>query len=256
MQPFHYEKDTVFPTSVSSAYTYINGYNQKDTLSNGVGYWLKYSAPQMVEVPGMVIFSDTFDVKIGWNMIGSITYPIPVAGIGTDPGSMVTSEFYHYTGDNNYDTSDTIHPGAGYWVKASQAGQLILSSSATMMAKNRIRIISGTEMPPPPPGEFVLAVQEIPKEYVLEQAYPNPFNPTTTIKYQLPIDSRVSLKVYNTLGQVISVLKDEVQPAGFMSVTWDAMAYSSGIYFYRMEAVSVTDPSKTFIQVRKMLLVK
>ena len=248
MQPFHYEKDSVFSTSVSPAYTYINGYNQKDTLSNGKGYWLKYSTPQMVEVPGIVIFSDTFDVGIGWNMIGSITYPVLVSSITSEPSAMVTSGFYRYVGDAEYAITDTIKPGYGYWVKTDRTGLFILSSSTTI-AKNRIRIILGNEIPPPPPGEFVPAVREIPKEYALEQAYPNPFNPSTTIRYEIPDGSFVVLKVFNVLGQDIKTLINEYQDAGFKEVDFDATALPSGLYFYRLQAGKYTD-------VKKMLLMR
>jgi uncharacterized repeat protein (TIGR02543 family) len=93
-------------------------------------------------------------------------------------------------------------------------------------------------------------------EYSLELAYPNPFNPNTTIRYNLPIDSRVTLRVYNTQGQIVTILSNEIQQAGFKSATWNANGVSSGVYFYRLEATSVSDPSKSFTQVKKMLLLK
>ncbi len=95
-----------------------------------------------------------------------------------------------------------------------------------------------------------------PKEFALSESYPNPFNPTTTIRYQLPADSKVTLKIYNTLGQVVATLVDGIQEAGYKSVVWDASKNSSDVYFYRLDAVSVTDGGKGFTQVRKMLLVK
>ena len=98
--------------------------------------------------------------------------------------------------------------------------------------------------------------QVLPIHFNLSQSYPNPFNPNTTIKYQLPENSKVSLKVYNTLGQVVITLTDKVEDAGFKSVEWNASNVASGVYFYRLEATSVSDPSKSFTQVKKMLLVK
>ncbi|MBA4311470.1 MAG: hypothetical protein C0417_02455 [Chlorobiaceae bacterium] len=90
----------------------------------------------------------------------------------------------------------------------------------------------------------------------LYQNYPNPFNPTTSIKYQLPFNSQVKLKIYNVLGEQIALLTDEIQQAGFKSATWYANDAASGVYFYKLEAVSVSDPSKIFSQVRKMILIK
>ena len=92
-------------------------------------------------------------------------------------------------------------------------------------------------------------VSDLPKEFKLFQDYPNPFNATTTINYQLPIRSQVKLEVYNLLGQRIETLVDERQEAGYRSVSWRASEVGSGIYFMRLEA---GDKSLA----RKMLLVK
>ncbi|MDI6779007.1 MAG: FlgD immunoglobulin-like domain containing protein [Bacteroidota bacterium] len=104
-------------------------------------------------------------------------------------------------------------------------------------------------------------ILETPKIYFLSQNYPNPFNPNTIVKYQLPVGSKVTLKIYNMLGQEVKTLVDEVQEAGYQFIEWNSTNNSgntvaSGIYFYRLEAKSVTDPSKTFTQVRKMLLLQ
>jgi hypothetical protein len=96
----------------------------------------------------------------------------------------------------------------------------------------------------------------LPQIYALDQNFPNPFNPATTIKYELPTDSKVSLKVYNVLGQVVAVLVDEVQAANYKSVEWNTSAVSSSVYFYKLEATSVANPSKSFTQVKKMILLK
>jgi probable HAF family extracellular repeat protein len=96
----------------------------------------------------------------------------------------------------------------------------------------------------------------IPKSFELNQNYPNPFNPSTTIKYQLPVDSRVSLNVFNLLGQVVAVLADEEQKGGFKSVVLNVNNLASGVYFYRLKAMSISDPNKSFTQVKKMVLLK
>ena len=97
----------------------------------------------------------------------------------------------------------------------------------------------------------------IPREYELSQNYPNPFNPQTAINYSLPVRSRVSLVVYNVLGQrVVTLLDNEQQGAGYKRVSWNASSFASGMYFYRIEASSVSDRGRTFTQVKKMVLVK
>jgi hypothetical protein len=90
---------------------------------------------------------------------------------------------------------------------------------------------------------------EMTPEFVLRQNYPNPFNPSTTIMYDLPKDSRVSLKVFDILGREVTTLVNEDQKAGRRSVEWNAIRLSSGVYFYRLEAGN-------FVSVKKLLLLK
>jgi photosystem II stability/assembly factor-like uncharacterized protein len=98
---------------------------------------------------------------------------------------------------------------------------------------------------------------DMPKEYALEQNYPNPFNPSTTIKFQLPVKSSVTLRIYTILGQRVAELVNDIKPAGDVSVVWKTQNWNaSGVYFYRLEATSVSDPSKTFTQVRKAILIR
>ena len=101
-----------------------------------------------------------------------------------------------------------------------------------------------------------IPAERTPAEYALYQNHPNPFNPTSTLKYAVPTESRISLRVYNLLGQIVATLADEVEQAGYRSVEWNASSFSSGIYFYRLDATSIGNPSKTFTQVRKMMLIK
>jgi hypothetical protein len=97
---------------------------------------------------------------------------------------------------------------------------------------------------------------KVPSSYAIEQNFPNPFNPVTTFRYQLPAESFVSLKVYNILGQVVATLIDGRQQAGYRTASWNAGLSGSGVYFYKLEAVSAGDPGKTFTSVKKMMLVK
>ncbi len=89
----------------------------------------------------------------------------------------------------------------------------------------------------------------LPKEVGLLQNFPNPFNPSTTIMYNLPRDSRVSLKLFNLLGQEVATLVDEEQKAGYKSVEWNASNITSGVYLYRIQAGD-------FVASKKLLLLK
>lgn len=90
---------------------------------------------------------------------------------------------------------------------------------------------------------------EIPTVFKLYNNYPNPFNPQTSIKYDLPINAFVKLNVYDILGQYVTSLVDQQKTAGRYEVTWDARNYASGTYIYKLEAGDYTD-------VKKMILVK
>ena len=99
-----------------------------------------------------------------------------------------------------------------------------------------------------------MVTSDIPAAYALEPASPNPFNPETVIRYSLPAESRVNLKVYNLLGQVVATLVEGIQPAGYQSVTWEGGGLSSGIYLCRLDAVSTA--GQTFSGVMKMVMVR
>jgi len=89
----------------------------------------------------------------------------------------------------------------------------------------------------------------IPRQFLLYRNYPNPFNATTVIDYQLPVSNRVKLEIYNILGQEVATLVDEKQQAGYRSVIWDASDVSSGLYFYKLTAGE-------FREVKSMTLLK
>jgi hypothetical protein len=88
-----------------------------------------------------------------------------------------------------------------------------------------------------------------PTEFALQQNFPNPYNPATTITYSLPIKAQVELVIYNALGESITRLVNEEKEAGKYSVKFDATNLPSGIYFYKLQAGS-------FVETKKMVLMK
>ncbi|MBX2990433.1 MAG: T9SS type A sorting domain-containing protein [Bacteroidetes bacterium] len=91
--------------------------------------------------------------------------------------------------------------------------------------------------------------QGVPVTYVLSQNYPNPFNPSTTIKFAIPLKEHVTLKIYNTIGQLVATLQDGELNAGSFEATWNASNMASGVYFYRLQAGN-------FSQAKKLVLLK
>ncbi|HJW30827.1 MAG TPA: hypothetical protein VJ508_16445, partial [Saprospiraceae bacterium] len=121
-------KDSLFPTSVSPAYTYEDSYIAKETLDVGVGYWMKFAAPQTIFIQGDTVFDGAVQLRTGWNMIGSFSVPMPVSHIYTEPGGIISSKYFRYVAAGGYQQSDTLQPGLGYWVKTTQEGMLYLTA--------------------------------------------------------------------------------------------------------------------------------
>jgi len=99
----------------------------------------------------------------------------------------------------------------------------------------------------------------VPVNFSISQNYPNPFNPATQIRYGIPQQSKVQIRIFDLLGREVARLFDGEQPAGYHSITWKGEGYSgasaaSGIYFYRIDATG-TDGQR-FTNMKKMILLK
>jgi type IX secretion system substrate protein len=101
----------------------------------------------------------------------------------------------------------------------------------------------------PPPIGIDPIITHTSSNFNLKQNYPNPFNPVTEIKYSIPVNTMVKINVYNLLGQNVVSLVNEYKNAGEYSVIFDGTNYSSGIYFYTIEAGNYKDS-------KKMVLIK
>ena len=345
-------KDSVFSHTTSSAFSFSGGtYFPQDSLVIGEGYWLRFDSSRIVQLDGQPVYKETINVKEGWNLVGSVSYPVAVESLQTDPPDIIVSSFFGFEGVyRSLLPSDPIKPAKAYWVNVSQAGQLFISHDSviakqavmsnlylnqfnSLMITDRARhaqtlyygehgLVTSSrnryELPPKPPEgsfdvrfasqrfveiidqnraqEFTIEISassypltiewnnrdektgarlsvdgelivlrgrgsitlnhpdvavslinnpsEIPLTTALFQNYPNPFNPSTVIRYQLPVNSFVSLKIYNALGQEVQTLINEVQDAGYKSAEFNATNLPSGIYFYRLQAGSFTDVRK------------
>jgi hypothetical protein len=100
---------------------------------------------------------------------------------------------------------------------------------------------------------------DYPKEYILDQNFPNPFNPSTKISWQSPTSGWQTLKIYDVLGNEVATLVDEYRPAGKYEVEFDAYAITSGVYFYQLlitDLQSKDGKAENYIETKKMVLLK
>jgi hypothetical protein len=154
-----------------------------------------------------------------------------------EPDSMDT--YTYATSDTSFIDSD-VEVGAAYYY----------SISAFDYSGNESKF--STQV-----GNVYLAIDDallIPSHFTLHSNHPNPFNPITTLRYDLPSDALVTLSIYDMLGREITQLVNTTQQAGFKSVQWDATAsmgrpVSAGVYLYRIQAGE-------FVQTKKMVLLK
>ncbi len=132
-------------------------------------------------------------------------------------------------------TGDVVswNTNSGYW-------NVYDSDNSTLWSKGTFDNVTDIEGDGNKTNEF---------SYQLNQNYPNPFNPTTKIEYRIPERSTVSLVIYNTIGQQVSVLVDGEKEAGSYTIEYNAAKMPSGIYIYRIQAGK-------FVQTKKMVLLK
>ena len=123
-----YRTTTIFPSAVSNAFAYLQGYVERDTIYPGNGYWLKFPSAQVVCILGVPLKNDTMSVIAGWNIIGSIGSPVNISAIIQLPPGIVSSSFFGYNG--GYQVASVISPPNGYWVRCSGAGKLVMSGNS------------------------------------------------------------------------------------------------------------------------------
>ncbi len=95
-----------------------------------------------------------------------------------------------------------------------------------------------------------------PKEFALYQNFPNPFNPSTTVRFALPVESKVKIEIFNLIGETINVPVKEVLAAGYHQYRWTPANLPSGVYLIRLSAVPVSGEKSSFSEVKKILFTK
>jgi hypothetical protein len=104
-------------------------------------------------------------------------------------------------------------------------------------------------------GSQILTLSSIPDKFDLSPAYPNPFNPSTMIRYDLPVDAEMVLSVYNIQGRLITYLENGFKSAGYYEAIWNASNHASGMYFIRMNVYN-SEHRLQFSKMQKIILVK
>jgi|GEM_PF-552032 len=233
---------------------------QTGSISSKVGYFSSVS--------GTIQFKVNLPRTAVYYVWGRFYY----SGVVNDPNSFSISvdgtakyifgnnkDYYnkwHWGGDGNQETGVPVKLSLGILtggehivtVSGREIGSsvmfdmILLTTDAAFIPDDKNVVMLGKE-------EFVTAEIPAPDSYSLSQNFPNPFNPSTQIKFALPAEGHVTLKVFDILGKEVAVLVDDYKDAGYHQVAFNASNLPSGIYIYRIEANS-------FAQTRKMLLVK
>ena len=118
---------SLFPTAISDAFCFDNGYIAAGQLVTGEGYWLKFADAEAFNLCGNLVTKD-IPVTTGWNIIGPFDQVIPTTAITSEPAGIISSEFFGY--QNGYQSASELVPGKGYWIKVSQDGVLQLSTES------------------------------------------------------------------------------------------------------------------------------
>jgi len=149
--------------------------------------------------------------------------------------------------DTQIQLNESIDVFTTYWVKArlkNSNTESLAGNSVTTKGKFNPQKLNGSKK------NVNLA------SYYLYANYPNPFNPSTTITYQIPKKGHVLLRIYNTLGKEVGTLVNENKEAGNYTVNFNAKNLPSGLYFYRIAIHSDKLTTGEYTKVRKMILIK
>lgn len=171
---------------------------------------------------------------------GAVASAIPTAANTTvSQGSVTNSTYTTFT--NGYFGFMAVHSSGSSARIGAEFDQLYFDVSDTSPLGKPV---------------FVQPVSERPSEFRLHQNFPNPFNPTTKIRFELKEETHVRLSVYDVLGRELRELLNDRQASGIHDVLFDGSALPSGMYYYRLEVQGATDPGSSSILIKKMSLVK
>ncbi len=253
-------------------YGFSGNYEQASMLQPGKGYWVRASSPGVITVPiagaAKQAIALAATIEKSWGTIAvtdntgksAVLYAADKASdfLGFDlPPVPPTGVFdVRYASQRMVETVESGKEirisGAVYPVEIRADGMdITVTDKATGGKVVNHTLKSGTAFSIANGQITTIQVssEAMPTRYMLAQSYPNPFNPTTIISYELPVNGHATLKVFDVLGGEVITLVNEEKAAGRYSATFNAARLSSGIYFYELK-------SQNFKAVKKMLLVK
>ncbi|HLX12487.1 MAG TPA: choice-of-anchor D domain-containing protein [Bacteroidota bacterium] len=270
---------------------YNHGYAYADSIVPGSGYWVKTDAAGSLILPGAGSNSSSASRKPVGNLspnssisgYASLTIedaahnsqtlyfgermetspeagyfekpPVPPSGIFDARYSTNTNVELIENGKSKeipVNLYSAVYPITVRWNSGAVAVSGVLNENGTkipLSASGSIKIASASSL-----SLKISGTRALPTAFALGQNYPNPFNPTTMIRYDLPVDAKVSLAIFDVLGRKVATLIDGQQSAGFKTIEWNStndegITVPSGVYFYRMSAGN-------FSAVKKLLLLK
>lgn len=175
-----FRKNILFPTSVSSAYAFNNQYVVKDTLENGVGYWLKFNGDNEHTLSGQDLQSLTINLNQGWNLVGVVNGTVPVTSLTTNPPNLIQGQIYSY--QNGYVPVTQLQKGKAYWIKSSQNG--ILTMNASYSKENSEDLIYGNLIFQNGDGQESRLKIETSENYVSYELPPVPPSNVFDVRYE------------------------------------------------------------------------
>ncbi len=263
---------TTTPANIINSYFYgyLNGYVVPTVLKVGNGYWIRANAAGVMNINAAPAKSaGQLEVKTekNWARIivtdsrgsSSLLYaakaeisidqfalpPVPPAGI-------FDVRFASQSSVENLSDAKVISiSGAAYPVEIRVEGvDLLIKDIATGKLINSL-VKSGSSIVIADENITSIEVSAVTKPiaFELQQNYPNPFNPSTIIRFGLPENARVSITIYNQIGEQVAELANGQMEAGYHQVSWNAANMSSGVYFYELKAGN-------FKSMKKLLLMK
>jgi hypothetical protein len=186
----------------------------------GKHVWLEWKTESELENVGFEIYRSEIENE-NYDLISSYVTNKELEGLGNSS----IGHLYSYT-------DESVLPGNTYWYKIAD---IDINGRRTFHEAVSVTVSSNFDYP---------------SDYYVHSNYPNPFNPSTIIKYQLPVTSEIEISIFNSQGRQVMTLFSGVQTAGEHQVEWNASGFASGVYVYQFITKS------GFVQSRKLILLK